>query len=57
MVWLGHKFEVSDRLKNLVASCSKSYIEGVQANHVADIGMQAQARLIELKDSLKKILS
>jgi len=28
-VWLGHEFEVPDRLKNVITSCGESFIKGI----------------------------
>jgi len=49
--------EVLDRLENVITDCDESYIEGIQADHVTDIGVETQTRLIELEDSLEESLS
>jgi len=49
--------EVLDRLENVITNCNESYIEGIQADHVTDIGVKTQTRLIELEDSLEESLS
>jgi len=56
-VRFSREFKVTDRLKDVVTGCGESYVEGIEADHVADIGVQTQARLIELKDCLEGSLS